>query len=89
MVGSSQLVIRKVDTKAVMTVTMKLPIFSEVTFLNIFINSFLSDTWLNNKREAVMSELAFIAVMWTCWLLCRGCYRLVPDYITAPLSSKG
>lgn len=40
MVGSSQLVIRKVDTKAVITVTMKLPIFSEVTFLNILIISF-------------------------------------------------
>lgn len=39
MVGSSQLVIRKVDTKAVITVTMKFPIFSEVTFLNILINS--------------------------------------------------
>ena len=32
-----QLCMRKVDTKAVMTVSMKLPIFSIVTFLKILI----------------------------------------------------
>ena len=37
MVGSSQLVIRNVDTKAVMTVRMKLPILSAGIFLKIFI----------------------------------------------------
>jgi len=37
MVGSSQLVIRNVDTKAVITVRMKLPILSAGIFLKIFI----------------------------------------------------